>query len=85
MAIEIFGATLWNKDSKVHQVLLTALPKYFRERTRDLLGKLEQNVNEFSFGLLILNRSSLDSMITQITGILNFLDNNLNDDLEAIK
>ena len=66
-------------------MLLTALPKYFRERTRDLLGKLEQNVNEFSFDFLILNRSSLDSMVTRITGILKFLDNDLNDDLEAIK
>ena len=85
MAMETFRATLRNKDSEVHQVLLTALPKDFRERTRDLLGKLERNVNEFSLDFLILNRNSLNSMVTRIHGILNFLDNDLNDDLEAVK
>ena len=85
MAVETFRATLRNKDSEVHQSLLSTLPKDNRERTRDLLGKLERNVNEFSLDFLILNRSSLNSMVTRINGILNFLDNDLNDDLEAVK
>ena len=85
MAVETFRATLRNKDSEVHQSLLSTLPKDNRERTRDLLGKLDRNVNEFSLDFLILNRSSLNSMVTRINGILNFLDNDLNDDLEAVK
>ena len=85
MAVETFRATLRNKDSGVHQSLLSTLPKDNRERTRDLLGKLDRNVNEFSLDFLILNRSSLNSMVTRINGILNFLDNDLNDDLEAVK
>ena len=85
MAVETFRTTLRNKDSEVHQSLLSTLPKDNRERTRDLLGKLERNVNEFSLDFLILHRNSLNSMFTRINGILNFLDNDLNDDLEAVK
>lgn len=85
MAMETFRATLRNKDGEVHQSLLSTLPKDNRDRTRDLLGKLERNVNEFSLDFLILNRSSLNSMVTRINGILNFLDNDLNDDLETVK
>lgn len=85
MAVETFRATLRNKDSGVHQSLLSTLPKDNRERTRDLLGKLERNVNEFSLDFLIIHRNSLNSMFTRIEGIISFLDNDLNDDLEAVK
>ena len=85
MAVETFRTTLRNKDSEVHQSLLSTLPKDNRERTRDLLGKLERNVNEFSLDFLIIHRNSLNSMFTRIEGIISFLDNDLNDDLEAVK
>jgi len=34
---------------------------------------------------LILHRNSLNSMFTWIDEIISFLDNDLNDDLEAVK